>query len=295
MDVHVRDLRYFIAVAEELSFTRAATERLFISQPALSKQIRQLETSLRVALFRRDRRRVTLTSAGEALLSRARMMIEEWDAAQREIADAAAVEAATVVVGFQTSIARGIVPAVTAQMTELLPTCRLVLRQVPWGDPTAGLGDHTVDAAVAWLPVPAGFSHTVIATEERWVALPIDHRLARRRIVPFRAIADEPFVALPSTAGALRDFWLAVDQRASPARIATEVTSAEETFEAVASGLGVALVSSGNTELYKRGDVAFRPVSGLPPSELAVVWRPGDHRLTVRAFLGACASLASTT
>lgn len=68
MDVHVRDLRYFVAVADELSFTRAAANRLFISEPALSKQIRLLETSLRAVLFDRDRRAVRLTEAGEALL-----------------------------------------------------------------------------------------------------------------------------------------------------------------------------------------------------------------------------------
>ena len=78
MDAHLRDLRYFVAVAEELNFTRAA-ERLHISQPALSKQIRGLETTLRVQLFLRDRRQVSLTAAGEALLNVARSLLDRWD------------------------------------------------------------------------------------------------------------------------------------------------------------------------------------------------------------------------
>ena len=100
MDVRVQDLRYFIAVAEELSFTRAANERLFVSQPALSKQIRQLESALRVALFDRDRRAVVLTAAGAALLPRARQIVELWEQGRREAA--AAANRATLTVGFQT-------------------------------------------------------------------------------------------------------------------------------------------------------------------------------------------------
>lgn len=89
MDVHLRDLRYFAAVAEELSFTRAA-ERLHLSQPALSKQIRGLERTLRVPLFDRDRRQVRLTAAGEALLDTARQVLAGWDDGTAAVADAAA-------------------------------------------------------------------------------------------------------------------------------------------------------------------------------------------------------------
>lgn len=295
MDVHVRDLRYFVAVAEELSFTRAASERLFISQPALSKQIRQLESALRVALFERNKRSVALTPAAEALVPLARSIIEQWDAAQLAVAEAAAMQVSTLAVGFQTSIGRGLIPAVTASMREVLPNWKLVLRQIAWDDPTVGLEKGAVDVAIAWLPVPDGgdFSHRVIAVEDRWVALPAGHHLATKAIVAFGDLASEPFISLPRSAGALRDFWLASDQRASPARIAAEVTTAEETLEAVASGIGVVLLSAGNAEIYKREGVAFRPVSGLSPSELAVLWRSGDHRPAVRLFVDACVSAVS--
>src|SRR5918912_1833161 len=103
MDVQVRDLRYFVAVAEELSFTKAANERLFISQPALSKQIRQLETTLKVVLFDRDRRSVRLTPAAEALLPHARDVIARWDQAGEVVAEAAAAQRSRLTVGFQTS------------------------------------------------------------------------------------------------------------------------------------------------------------------------------------------------
>jgi DNA-binding transcriptional LysR family regulator len=288
MDVHLRDLRYFVAVAEELSFTRAATNRLFIAQPTLSKQIRQLELTLRVALFERDRRTVTLTPAGSALLPRARALLQQWGATERELVDAA--RRSTLTVGFQTRIGRGLIPMVTARLERLHPEWKLLFRQVSWADPTAGLASGEVDVAVAWLPFPAGteFSWNVVASEERWVALPAGHRLTDRAVIPFDELTGESFIALPASAGPLREFWLATDQRSAPARVAAEAATADETFEAVASGLGVVLLSEGNVAIYQRPDVVCRPVSGLPPSELAVAWRTGDDRDAVRVFAEAC-------
>jgi DNA-binding transcriptional LysR family regulator len=288
MDVHLRDLRYFVAVAEELSFTRAASNRLFIAQPTLSKQIRQLELTLRVALFERDRRSVTLTPAGSALLPRARTLLEQWDATERELVGTAG--RSTLTVGFQTRIGRGLIPMVTARLERLHPEWKLLFRQVSWADPTAGLASGEVDVAVAWLPFPAGteFSWKTVASEQRWVALPAGHRLADRTVIPFDELTGESFIALPASAGPLREFWLATDQRSTPARVGAEAATADETFEAVASGLGVVLLSEGNVAIYQRADVVCRPVSGLPPSELAVAWRTRDDRAAVRVFAEAC-------
>jgi DNA-binding transcriptional LysR family regulator len=288
MDAHLRDLRYFVAVAEELSFTRAANERLFIAQPTLSRQIRLLETSLRARLFERDHRTVRLTKAGEIMLTRARLLLGQWDEAQSAVAEAAAAADMALRIGFQTRIGRGLIPAVTARMAQLLPGWKLTFRQVSWRDPTAGLASAEVDVAVAWLPVPETglLSWQVVATEDRWVALPANHRLAGKSAVTLEDLSGEPFIALPDTAGPLRQFWLAADERQGPPRIGAEAETAEESFEAVASGLGVALLAAGNAEIYRRDDVVCRPVIGLSPSQLAVVWRTGDDRKAVQVFTG---------
>jgi len=91
MDVHLRDLRYFVGVAEELSFTRAA-ERLMVSQPALSKQIRQLESMLGAPVFERDRRHVSLTPLGSALFATARQLLFDWDTAVTHLEQLVAAE-----------------------------------------------------------------------------------------------------------------------------------------------------------------------------------------------------------
>jgi DNA-binding transcriptional LysR family regulator len=289
MDVHVRDLRYFVAVAEELSFTRAAS-RLFIAQPSLSKQIRQLETSLRVRLFERDHRTVALTPAGTALLPQARQIIEQWEVAQYVVADVVSAQRTTLTVGFQTRIGRGLIPSVTARMATSLPEWTLLFRQIAWSDPTAGLASGEVDVAVAWLPVPddGKFSWKVVATEDRWVALPAGHRLASRDVILLDELAGEPFIALPRTAGPLREFWLGNDQRPAPARVVAEAETAEECIEAVGSGLGLVLLAAGNATIYQRNDIVCRPVTGLTPSELAVVWRANDNRHPLHTFIEAC-------
>src|SRR4051794_21012920 len=295
MDPHLRALRYFATVAEEQSVTRAA-ERLFVSQPALSKQIRQLERLLRVELLHREPRGVQLTAAGAALLPRARAVLAEWD---RAVDDIGAAEQ-TLTVGFHTRIGRGLVPGVTARLAAELPGWRLRFQQVSWADPAvglagAGMAGGGVDVAVAWLPVPpaAGLASKVVATEERLVALPVGHPLARRERLRLADLADEPFVALPESAGPMRGFWLAAAQRVTPARVAAEAATAEECYEAVSAGVGLALVAAGNAALYRRDEVVHRPVDDLPPAELAVLWRRADRRPVVRVAVDACCVCAA--
>lgn len=283
MDVHLRDLRYFVAVAEELHFTRAA-ERLFMSQPALSRQIAKLERQLRVTLLERGRHRAQLTEAGSVLLEHAQGLLGSWDATRREVSDVAAASASILRVGLQTSVGRGIFAQLSAALRDRRPNWRIDPVQVDWEDPTSGLADGTTDLAIVWLPIPGEeqFRWIVIATEPRLVAVPITHPLAGATEVTFAQIADETFVALPDDASSARDYWLATEHRHRPVTIGSVAHTAEEAFEAIAAGLGIALVSEGNATLYDRGDVTGIPVVDLRPSQLALAWRADDHRDVLR-------------
>jgi DNA-binding transcriptional LysR family regulator len=295
MDVHLRNLRYFVAVAEELHFSRAA-ERLHVSQPALSKQVRQLERELRFQLFRRDRRRVELTAAGEALLPAARRLLADWEAGLAEANARASEEGKVLQVGFQTSVGGGLYQEIAARFAERRPDWRLELRLHAWSDPTGGLLDRSADVAFLWLP--AGAEETVevrlLRSERRFVALPAGHRLARRKALQFADLLDEPFVALPEDAGPLRDYWLALDDRnGRPAKIGAEAATPDEAFEAVATGHGVVLIAEGNTTIYARPGIVYRPVIDLTPAALAVAWRRGDRRAAVRDLVGVAIEITS--
>jgi DNA-binding transcriptional LysR family regulator len=178
------------------------------------------------------------------------------------------------------------------------PTWRIRIRQVDWEDATAGLAGGDVDAALLWLPFPGQESYGLrcVAEEARWVAMPDTHPLAGEHTVAFPDLLDEPFLALPPTAGALRDFWLALDQRGGrPVRVGAVVHNADETFEAIEEGSGIVLLSAGNAAIYSRPGVVAVPVTGLTPSRLALVWRTDDRRPIIHDLVECCPEVDAVT
>ncbi|RMI29282.1 LysR family transcriptional regulator [Nocardia stercoris] len=277
MDPHLRDLRYFVAVAEELHFTNAA-QRLHIAQPTLSRQIRQLERQLDVVLFDRNQRSVALTVAGKELLDGARKILDLW-----EVTNVALQEAGEVLrVGIQSSIGRGLIADLESASGH-----RLALHSASWNDPSSGLSSLQADLALMWLPVPDGVRYRwqVLRTEARWVLLPENHPLAATETIAFADLADESFIAMPAEAGSARDFWLGNDARIGRnVKIGAEAASAEERLEAVSLGLGVCLLAENNVPLYRWPGLTARPVTGLAPCELVVAWRSDDDRPTILDF-----------
>ncbi len=287
MDVHLRDLRYFTAVAEELHFRKAA-ERLFVSQPVLSRQIARLEQDLKARLFIRDRRSVQLTSAGEALLHRARHLLEDWDAATKEVTALARKEQSVLVIGLQTGVGRGMLHTLTQALNAV--QWRPELHQVAWNDATAGVEAGDCDVGFAWLgtTINPRCDYVVVAEEPIMLAVNSQHRLAGRRQASFAEISNEPLVALPESAKELRSFWLAEHARhGSPAQIACEAATADEALENVAAGTGSVFISAGNSVLYAREGVHFLEVPDLPPAQLAFLWRAGDTRDVIRVAASA--------
>lgn len=298
MDVDSRLLRSFLAVAEEGSLVRAA-ERVYVSQPALTKQIRQLETRLGVRLFERSRTGMALTDAGRELARRAPDVLAAWDDALRAARAAGRRAARVLRVGFVASAANEATPAIVAEFARRRPGWRAELRQAAWTNPTAGLADGEVDTALLRLPFPGqdALRVEVLFSEERWVALPSTHRLAERTEIAFRELWDEPFVAAPPETGAWRDHWLAAGEREGrPVRIGAVTEQPDDWLSAIASGYGVALAPASAARFYARPGVVYRPVTGVSPTRVAVAWAPADDRNpVVRDFVRCCLDLARTT
>src|SRR5713101_7824901 len=244
MDVDTRLLRYFAAVAAEGNLTRAA-ERLFVSQPALTKQIKQLESQLGVRLFTRSRAGMTLTAAGQALADTTPAVLAGWDQTLRETKAAASRAARVLPVGFISSAANEATQQIIAAFARRRPGWRVDMRQAAWSDPTAGLASGDTDAALLRLPFPGqdDVRIEVLLTEPRWVALPATHPLAARDQISFHQLWDEPFVAAPAETGWWRDYWLATGERQGhPVRIGAVTDQPDAYLTAIANGDGVALV-----------------------------------------------------
>lgn len=292
VDVHLRDLRAFLAVAEHLHFSRAA-EALFTSQPALSKQVKALETTIRAKLFTRDRRSVSLTDAGTAFLPGARATLAAWSHAQDDLAAAIVRTRGQLLVGLSLGVERNLLPRVREQLKRLAPGTDLRLHRMPWSDQTSGLAPATgsqVDAAFVWLPLtsPERYEWLSVAKEPRWLLMSSRHPLANRDDVAFPEIADEPFLALPADAGPAREYWLGSDARhGRPAPVSGEAASSEELVEALGAGVGVCLIAEGNLETFRRDSIAAVRVTQLAPCELVLAWRRPDVRPQLRAFVEA--------
>jgi DNA-binding transcriptional LysR family regulator len=291
MDVDTRLLRYFAAVAAEGNLTRAA-ERLFVSQPALTKQIRQLESQLGVRLFTRSRAGMTLTPAGQALAGRTPAVLAGWEQALRETRAAASGAARVLRVGFMSSAANEATQQIIAAFARRRPGWRVDMRQAAWSDPTAGLASGDVDAALLRLPFPGqdDVRVEVLLTEPRWVALPATHPLAARDQVSFRQLWNEPFVAAPEQTGLWRDYHLATAEREGhPARIGAVTDQPDAYLTAIANGYGVALVPESAARYYARPGITYRPVTGVSPSQVGIAWPPAsDTDPVVQDFVRCC-------
>jgi DNA-binding transcriptional LysR family regulator len=297
MDVHIRLLRYFAAVAEEENLTHAA-ERLYVSQPALTKQIRQLETLLGVRLFTRSRAGMTLTEAGRSLALRVPVLLADWNRTVTETRASAAKETRVLRLGFLASAANEATQDIIAAFRERRPSWRVDMRQSAWSDPTAGLSAGAVDVALLRLPFPAQESWRVevLLTEPRCVVLPSTHRLVNRDEIRFPELWDDPFVAAPEETGRWRDYWLATDERnGNRPRIGAVTHHPDDWLNAIANGYGVALAPESAARFYQHPGVVFRPVVGVSRSQVGVAWSPAyDDNREVQDFVQCCLKRRTT-
>jgi DNA-binding transcriptional LysR family regulator len=291
MDVDTRLLRYFAAVAAEGNLTRAA-ERLFVSQPALTKQIKQLESQLGVQLFTRTRTGMTLTPAGQALADGTPALLAGWDHVLRETKAAASRAAQVLRVGFMSSAANEATQQIIAAFACRRPGWRVDLQQAAWSDATAGLASGDVDVALLRLPFPGqdDVRVEVLLTEPRWVVLPATHPLADQDQIPFDKLWDEPWVAAPVQSGWWRDYWLATSERQGhPVRIGYVTDQPEAWLAAIANGYGIALAPESAARYYARPGITYRPVTGVSPSQACVAWPPAnDTDPVVQDFVRCC-------
>lgn len=274
--MELRHLRYFVAVAEELHFGRAA-ERLHMAQPPLSQQIRQLEAELGVALFTRTTRQVALTEAGARYLERTRAVLAAVEQAGMEAARVDAGEVGRVTIGFIGSATYSLLPRLARDLRAELPDIEVEVKgEMLTPDQVVALRDGTIDIALMRTPVPhEDIEVFVVRREPLLVALPSQHPLAERESIRVSDLRDEPFVTYPSEhRSVLHDTVLAVCQRSgfSP-RGAAQVAETSTLVVFVAAGMGVALVPESVSALQLAG-VVFRPLTDRATTELAIGWNP---------------------
>lgn len=257
--IDLRQLRYFLALSEELNFGRAAL-RLHISQPPLSRQIRQLEDQLGVELFLRSKAGVALTKAGVAFLPEVRRTLAQAEKAVAVARAARGAEGGQFVVGYTTVFDRSAIPDVFDRLRDRFPQWRLVAKGRHSISLVRDLKNGTMDAAFIGLHTDTqGLTVETILEEPLVVALPARHRLAKKRRLGFDDLRGEPM------------FWF--ERRLNPGfydhcqaffeQIDFKPNAIPEPLEhhimlgLIAEGQGISLISA-SLQNFKRQGVVFR-------------------------------------
>lgn len=258
-----RQLEYFVAVAEELSFTRAA-QRLFTVQSTVSAAVRALETDLKTTLFDRSTRRVVLTPAGQALLPEAKAALEALDRARATVEEASTGLRGSVRIGTLTRVGIVDLPSLLGAFYRKYPLIEVAVTTSPSG--SSGLADDVrhgrLDLALVGLAKRdlAGVETREIATAPFVVLLPSAHRLARQSVIRLEELAGERFVDTLSGFGNRRTVDRMFDNAGIPRRVQVEVPDVTTVPDYVRAGLGIAVVPDlDNADLP---GVARLPIAG---------------------------------
>lgn len=270
----LRRLKYFVTVAEERHFGRAA-ERLYVAQPGLSQQIRVLEKDLGVQLFVRSTRRVDLTPAGARFYERITEVLRAVDAAVDEARRIHAGEEGRVRLGFIGSATYELMPSLARTLQADLPKLTIELKgEMLSPEIWDSLHDGRLDIGLARVhPELPGVSSRVLRSEPFVLAVGVDHRLAGAESARLEDVSEESFVSYPrgtsATAGVARNAFIVAG---FTPRVRAEVAETSTLISFVAAGLGVALVPESVAHVQIPG-VAYVPLDASPTMDLVVAWR----------------------
>ncbi|MBD2102823.1 LysR family transcriptional regulator [Leptolyngbya sp. FACHB-261] len=287
--MELRQLKYFVTVAEELNFRRAA-ERLYMEQPPLSRQIRQLEDELGVELFYRSKRGVTLTEAGNALLDEARLTLAQAERAAK--AAQQAVQAKKLTIGFSICAFNRVLPELIQVFRQRFPEVVVTLTEMSAEAQIQALLNNTIDFGFVHGPVAHSDLHSLtLLSEPVVVALPADHALVEQTQIDLHLLADESFVLCPQPVKPelYAQIMQLCDQAGFRPRIVQEASPPEVLLGLVESGMGITLVAAGAGTRHNLG-VVYRPLAtstplATPQVEIAVVWHKGQTSPIAHQFL----------
>ena len=297
MNVELRHLRYFVAVAEELHFGRAA-DRLHMAQPPLSQAIRGLEGELGVELLARTSRRVELTAAGRRLLDDARRLLGEFDEALSGARRAGSGETAHLSVGALSSTSV-VVPHIAREFRERRPDVGITLKHMTVGELGDALRRGEVDLAIAYeldslpdgIAWEKGFREQHLALLPLVAALPESHALAGRDSISVAELAGAPWVNIPrSLSPEHHDQVVSLCRRHGfEPNVVAEGTTMRALLELVAAGVGVMVAPAQARQLQPEG-VAYVPIPGEEVG-ISLFWRHGDTAPAAAAFREVAATM----
>ena len=287
--MELRHLRYFVAVAEALSFTKAA-EKLRTSQPSLTRQIKGLEDELGVRLLHRTRQKVALTDEGRFFLADAKRVLALAASSVESVRRLHSGEARALNVGYVSNLFYDLLPKTLDSFHQTFPTVSVNLFDLSCGEQFRALEDGKLDLGFVGLHEPIarrGLEFRKIASYKTVVALPKENPLASKAKVELKALAPMFFIAMSeSSYPGYRD-WLAktCERAAFTPKILQDVDLERKMIHSVGAGLGIAIVPEQLKKL-EHENVVFRPLAPVVVTEGCVAWRKENPSEALRAYVG---------
>ena len=285
--MELRQLRYFMAVSEELSFIRGAA-RVGVSQPPLSRQIANLEIELGTRLLNRNKHGVALTEAGRVFYTEVQSTLSSLDRAIKATLRASKGQVGSLSLGFGGLVAYTFTPRLLRRFRELFPGVELSLHSVPISSQFDALNEKRIDIAFLMLPVgDEQLATKVLLRNPLNVALPSGHPLCKRKVISLAALEPYDFVVFPRTGGL--GFYRKVMELCTTAgftpKIVQEMAPMESLVGLVGAGVGISIVPSVARQL-RITDVEYRPIRERHAVvDFVMAWRRDDASPVVRAFV----------
>ena len=284
--MELRHLKYFVALAEELHFGRAAA-KVQITQPVMSDQIRRLEQELGVKLFFRTKRTVQLSEPGKIFFAEATQILERVEKAIAEVQKAEQGELGSLVIGYTGPALYSVLPKIIRTFRDRYPQVELVFKEICTNGQVKALNSGDIDVGFLHPPIKGDFEFISIMTEKMILALPEDHPLTTFTQVPISKLSNQPFILFPRQEGPyLYSRILSMCQQAgfSP-QVVQEVTPQPTIIGLVAAGIGVSFVSSSLQSINRPG-VVYRELDVLTPElELVAAWKIEKVSPVLQKFL----------
>jgi DNA-binding transcriptional LysR family regulator len=286
-NIELRYLQYFVAVAEELNFGRAA-ERLKMAQPPLSRQIGRLEKELGVELFHRTKRQVQLTDAGQVFLEEVRPILSLVEQSVQAAQRAARGEIGHLAIGFEGSFSYDVVPFSLREYQEQFPRVNLVVYEMTTSEQLQAIEDNRIEIGFVIPPFENERLIVEIVLQERLiVALPQTHPLAVEQVLSLQDIAEQPLIMGPRDRGCgLYQQVITIFRQAGfEPTIAQETNEIQMMLGFIAAGIGITLLPA-SVAYFQRPGVVYRELpSSIPNIELAMVWRADNLSPVLQTFL----------
>jgi DNA-binding transcriptional LysR family regulator len=284
--MELRLLRYFVAVAEELSFRRAA-ERLHMAQPPLSAQIKALELELKVKLLERTTRSVTLTHAGRVFLEESRSVLAACAQAEQRAYDAQNGLAGTLRVGIIAPVTGGWLAGILRRFRQRYPGVQLSLFDLTSTEQLRRLHDQELDAGLLRPPITfPELDYKFVGESRQVLALPSGHPLARKSPLNWQDFHNQELVLIHPKAqhGYYDPFFAACAKAGAQPRPVQYANDIQTKMWLISAGFGIAPTTVSMGEV-KRPGLVFRPLPpGLPPVQTVLAWRKGDLSPVLRHF-----------